>query len=65
MIGATLAYETIMLGGVIATGGRLDIEAGFRSVVVPSALVNLGMTPFVYGAMRFARPTERRNRLSY
>ena len=65
VIGATLAYETIMLGGVIATGGRLDIEAGFRSVVVPSALVNLGMTPFVYGAMRFARPTERRNRLSY
>jgi cell shape-determining protein MreD len=65
VIGASLAYETIMLLGVAATGGRFDLAAGFRSVVVPSALVNLAMTPFVYGLMRFARPDERRHRLSY
>ena len=65
VIGASLAYETIMLFGVAATGGRLDLAAGFRSVVVPSALVNFAMTPFVYAVMRFARPDQRRHRLSY
>ena len=65
VIAATLAYETIMLTGVIAAGGRLDPMTGLRSAVVPAALVNLAMTPFVYAVMRFARPAERRNRLSY
>lgn len=64
-VGATLAFETIMLFGVAATGGRLDLLTGFRSVVIPCALVNLAMTPFVYFFMRFARPDERRHRLSY
>ncbi len=65
VIAATLAYETIMLTGVIAAGGRLDPMTGLRSAVVPAALVNLAMTPFVYAVMRLARPAERRNRLSY
>jgi hypothetical protein len=65
VIGSTLAYETIILAGVMATGGTLDLNAGFRGVVVPSALVNVAMTPFVYGVMRFARPSQHRSRLSY
>ena len=30
-----------------------------------AALVNLLLSPFVYGMMRFARPSDRRNRFSY
>ena len=36
-----------------------------REAVVPAAIVNVALTPFVYVIMRMAKPSPRRNRLSY
>ena len=65
IIPATLAYETVMLASVMATGGTLDFMAGLRAAVVPAAIVNVALMPFVFGMMRFAKPADRRGQLSF
>ena len=65
VFGASLLYETIVLGGVIATGGRIDLRAGFADVVFPAAMVNLAIAVPVYLAMRLARPSLPRRRNAY
>ena len=65
VLAASLMYETIMLLAVAATGGTRDVVLGFRSAVVPAAIVNLAITPPLYFIMRLARPAESRRRLSY
>lgn len=56
---ATLMYELIMLAGVMATGGVLDIRSGLFDVVLPAAIVNVALTPPVYFVMRLAKPPMR------
>jgi cell shape-determining protein MreD len=65
IIPATLAYEMVMLLSVMATGGALDLMVGVRAAVVPAAIVNLALMPFVFAGMRFAKPAERRGQLSF
>ena len=65
IIPATLAYETVMLLSVMATGGTLDFMAGLRAAVVPAAIVNVALMPFVFAVMRFAKPADRRGQLSF
>ncbi len=62
---ASVAYEVVILLSVMATGGALDPLAALRSAVLPAAIVNVAMTPFVYAVMRFARPSSRSRRLAY
>lgn len=62
---ASLAYETLMLAAVMATGGVFDPQGGFQSAVLPATLVNLMIAPPVYVAMRFARPPARRSVYSF
>ncbi len=62
---ASVAYEIVILLSVMATGGALDPLAALRSAVLPSAIVNVVMTPFVFGVMRLAKPTSRSGRLAY
>jgi uncharacterized membrane protein YjgN (DUF898 family) len=62
---ASLAYETVMLLAVLATGGGHDVVTGFTRAVVPAMLVNLALTPPVYVLMRFAKPAATRRRLAY
>lgn len=62
---ATVMYESILLAGVMATGGVFDPANGLMEAVVPATIVNLAITPFVYVLMRFAKPQDARRRLSY
>jgi len=62
---ASLAYEGIMLLTVLATGGSAGLADGVASTVVPAAMVNVAITPFVFVFMRFARPAQRRGQLSF
>ncbi len=62
---ATVAYESIIVAALIASGGGYDVVAALRSAIVPSALVNVMLTPPVYLLMRLAKPALRRNRLAY
>jgi len=65
VLGASLAYETILLASVMATGGVFDPQAGFRSVVVPAALVNLMIALPVWLVIRLAKPSAARHRNVY
>ena len=62
---ASVAYEVVILLSVMATGGALDPLAALRSAVLPVAIVNVAMTPFVFAVMRLARPPSRGRRLAY
>jgi hypothetical protein len=62
---STVAYESVMLASVVLTGGARDLTTGFTRDIVPATAVNLMLTLPVYLVMRFARPVERRHRLSY
>jgi uncharacterized membrane protein YjgN (DUF898 family) len=62
---ATVLYEAIIVAALVATGGGYDIAAAIRSAIIPSAIVNVIITPPVYLVMRLARPPLRRNRLAY
>ena len=62
---STLAYETVLLFGVVATGGVFDVTTAFTRSILPSAVVNVALTPVVLTLMRFARPSAIRHRLSY
>jgi uncharacterized membrane protein YjgN (DUF898 family) len=65
VVAATVAYESIIIASLVATGGGYDIAVALRSAVVPAAIVNLAITLPVYVVMRFAKPSDRRNRLAY
>jgi hypothetical protein len=65
VLGASLMYESIILGGVMATGGVLDLRSGFLEVVLPAAVVNLAIALPVYVVIRFARPSMPRRRNAY
>jgi hypothetical protein len=55
----------MLLFGVMATGGVLDLRGGFGDVVAPAVAVNLFLAPPVYLLMRFAKPSAARNRYAY
>lgn len=61
----SIAYEFVILITVMVTGGTLDPLVGIRSAVLPAAIVNVAMAPFVFGVMRLAKPAPRRGRLAY
>jgi hypothetical protein len=61
---ATVLYESVILAGVLATGGVLDPVTAYSEVVAPAILVNLSITLPVYLIMRLARPAPR-PRFSY
>jgi hypothetical protein len=61
---ATGLYESIMLAGVMATGGVFDPVTAYRETVLPAAIVNLALMPPVFAVMRLAKPAVR-HRLSY
>jgi uncharacterized membrane protein YjgN (DUF898 family) len=63
--GASVAYESMMVLSVMVTGGARDVVAAFTRDIGPAIVVNLAITLPVYFVMRFAKPTERRHRLSY
>jgi len=63
--GASLLYETIVLAGVMATGGAFDARRGFVDVVLPAAAVNVAIAVPVYLMMRLARPSAARRRNVY
>jgi hypothetical protein len=65
VLAATIAYESIIVATLVATGGGFDIAAALRSAIIPSAIVNVILTPPVYLVMRLAKPSSRRNRLAY
>jgi hypothetical protein len=56
---SSLAYETVLLGGVVATKFDTDVMTGLSAVVLPAALVNLGLTMPIYLPMRLTRPVRR------
>jgi hypothetical protein len=62
---ASLIYESVMLFGVMLTGGVFDLRGGYADAVLPSAAVNLVLAPPVYFVMRLARPHASRNRYAY
>lgn len=62
---ATLAYESVLLLYVMATGGALDPGAGIREAVAPAMIVNVALTPPVYVMMRLARPARAHGRLAF
>ena len=62
---ATVAYESIIVASLVATGGGYDVVAALRSAVIPAAIVNVIITPPVYVVMRVARLSSRHNRLAY
>ena len=62
---ATVAYEAIIVATLVATGGGYDVGVALRSAIIPSAIVNVMLTPPVYLVMRLAKPGPRRNRLAY
>jgi hypothetical protein len=62
---ASLIYESVLLLGVMATGGVFDLRGGYADVVLPAAGVNILLAPPVYLVMRLARPHAARNRYAY
>lgn len=64
VLAATVAYELTIVASLMASGGGYDVLAALRSAVVPAAIVNVAITPPVYAVMRFAKPSDRRNRLA-
>lgn len=62
---SSLAYELVLLGGILATGGVFDPSTALVQSVLPAALVNAALAPFVCSIMRLARPGRSRHRLSY
>jgi hypothetical protein len=60
-----LIYETILLTGLMVTGGPLEPIPGAREIVLPATAVSLLITLPVYLVMRLARPTDARRRNSY
>jgi hypothetical protein len=65
VLGASLLYETIVLGAVMATGGVFDPQRGMTEVVLPAAIVNLAIALPVYLVIRLARPSMPRRRNVY
>jgi hypothetical protein len=65
VVAATIAYELVLLAGVMLTGGVLDPATAVMRAVVPAAIVNVAITPPVYAVMRLAKPHGNRHRLSY
>jgi len=65
VLAASLAYETIMLLDIMATGGVLDLATAVTRAVLPAAIVNLALTPPVYVVMRLAKSNDTRRRLAY
>jgi hypothetical protein len=61
---ATIAYEFVLLAGVMLTGGVLDLTTALSRAVVPAVIVNLMITVPVYVVMRLAKPNGDRRRLS-
>jgi rod shape-determining protein MreD len=55
----TIAYESVMLLATMATGGVLDAGMAVEAVILPSAIVNVALAPFVYTFMRLSKPKER------
>jgi len=64
VVGATVAYELVLLTSVMLTGGVLDLPTALTRAVIPAAIVNLAITPPVYMVMRLAKPGRSRHRLS-
>lgn len=62
---ASLIFETVLVFGVMATGGVFDPRGGLGDVVLPAAAVNLLLAPPVYFVMRVAKPRASRNRYAY
>ncbi|MDP9238428.1 MAG: hypothetical protein M3P30_13725 [Chloroflexota bacterium] len=62
---SSLAYETVLLLSISATGGVLDLTTASTHVVLPAAGVNVLITPFVFAVMRFAKAAPTRHRLAY
>jgi cell shape-determining protein MreD len=62
---SSLAYETVLLLSIVASGGVLDLTTALTRSVLPAAAVNVVITPFVFAVMRFAKPTPTRHRLAY
>jgi hypothetical protein len=65
VLAASLAYETVMLLDIMATGGVLDLSTAITRAVLPAAIVNVVLTPPVYLVMRLAKPNATRRRLGY
>lgn len=65
VLAASLAYETVLLAGVLASGGVFDLRAAFAGVILPAAAVNLMIALPVYLVMRLARPAAPRRRNAY
>jgi len=65
VLGASLAYETILLAGVLAAGGVFDLRSAFVDVVLPAAIVNVMLAPPVYLLMRLGRPSVARRPNAY
>ncbi len=65
VLGASLAYEMILLAGVLAAGGVFDLRGAFVDAVLPAAAVNLMLAPPVYLLMRLGRPSGARRPNTY
>jgi hypothetical protein len=65
VLGSSLMYESIMLAGVMATGGVFQPLQGMTEIVLPAAMVNLAIALPVYLVMRLARPAAPRRRNAY
>lgn len=65
VLGASLAYETILLAGVLAAGGVFDLRSAFIDVVLPAAIVNVMLAPPVYLLMCLGRPSGARRPNAY
>jgi hypothetical protein len=63
--GASVAYEVVMTGSVMATGGVLDPVAALESSVAPVMIVNVCLAPFVYVFMRLVKVERREGRISF
>ena len=63
--GASVAYEVVMAGSVMATGGVLDPMAALESSVAPVMIVNVCLAPFVYAFMRLVKAERREGRISF
>jgi cell shape-determining protein MreD len=63
--GASVAYEIVMTGSVMATGGVLDPMAALESSVAPVMIVNVCLAPFVYVFMRLVKAERREGRISF
>lgn len=57
---ATVMYESIILLGVMATGGVFEPGVALSEVILPATIVNVALAPFVFAVMRLARPGPER-----